>query len=85
VPEGFFEEAQAKALEGAREVKRRRRRVGTALLSGAAALAIVAAAGLMVRSRTAAQVYDESAEWLAISEYDVFLQNELIYESEMNY
>jgi len=85
VPEGFFEEARSKALEGASEVRKRRRRTGVAIASGMAALALVAAIGLTARSRTAAAAYDESSYWLAESEYDVFLENELYYENEVNY
>ena len=84
VPEGFFEEARSRAVAGASEVKRSRRRAGIAIVSGAAALAIVVA-GLALRSSSAVVPYDESAEWLASAEYDVFLANELIYENEMDY
>ncbi len=85
VPEGFFEEARSRAVAGASEVRRRRRNAGIALISGVAALVIVVAAGTMMRSRTAARLYDESAGWLASAEYDVFLANELIYENGMDY
>lgn len=72
VPEGFFEQAAANAARGAARVRARRR----AFAAVAAGLLLIVAVGLGTGRSQDVIPSDYESEWLALAEYDVFLEIE---------